>query len=287
MNYTNSMNLPSALVDAIVNDPYTKGDADISVTQLIGPPKIRVLKTRHRDEITEDVSDMVWAMVGNNTHYIIDRAAHKDSLQEERLSITVNGWKISGQADLYEKGVITDWKVTSVYSCLNGVKPEWLSQCNIYAHLFRESGFKVDKVQIITILRDWSKFGGQRSKNYPSKQVVVHDVPLWSHPVAMNYIRDRVRVHQNAEVLSDDDIPSCTPEERWHKSDAWKVYKGKNKRATRVLETEDAAETLKSAMEEKTGDKYRIEFFEGEDVRCLNYCSVIHHCHYGRSLVPF
>ena len=287
MKYTNTLNLPSTLVDAIINDPYSRGSADISVTQLIQPPKIRVLSSRHRDEMTEDVADRVWALVGNSTHEVLERAAHKDAIQEERLSITVGDWKISGQVDMYEDGIITDWKITSCWAILNGVKPEWVNQLNCYAEMWRQMGFSVKEVQIIAILRDWSKFGGQRSQNYPSKQVVKLPIPLWGHIETMNYLRDRVRVHQIAECLTDDEIPCCKPEERWSKADAWAVVKGNNKRATRVFNSLKEAEALKADLESKSKEKYRIDERPGEDTRCLHYCACAEFCNHYKTLVPF
>ena len=164
----------------------------------------------------------------------------------------------------------------------------WEEQLNLYGLMFKEAGFEVDKLQVVAILRDWSKFGGQRSQNYPDKQVQAIAIPVWNRDKALAYTKGRVALHKAAESLPDDDIPICTPEERWHKEDAWKVFKGKNKRATRVLKSEMEAENPKAAMEKKTGHDYRIEFFEGEDVRCLHYCACgPKFCNHYKSLVPF
>jgi len=251
MNYTNEMQLPDALVSAIVNDTYTKGSADISVTTLIGPPKIRILTKRHSDKITEDVSDHIFRLLGQNTHEIVERIKHPDSFQEERLSMTVKGWKISGQADLYENGTVTDFKVSSVWACIHGLKPEWICQLNVYGHLFRLAGFPVDKLQIIIFLRDWSKFKG--GKDYPRKQVAVLEAPLWGEFQTQTYIRDRVLMHQAADALDDDDVPICTPAERWDEVTKYAVVKGNNKRAWRVVESMEEAEKLKAQIEEGTG----------------------------------
>ena len=287
MKFTNEMNLPASMVSAITNDTYTMGKADISVTTLIQPPKIRVLKSRHRDEIVEDVADRVWALLGTNTHAIIERINHPDSIQEERLSMEVSGWTISGQADLYEDGIISDFKTTSVWGVINGPKDNYIHQLNCYAEMFRQSGFSVKGLQVIAILRDWSKFGGQRSQSYPKKQVVRVPVPLWGHIETMNYLRDRVRVHQIAECLTDDEIPCCTPEERWSKADAWAVVKGNNKRATRVFNSLKEAEALKADLESKSKEKYRIDERPGEDTRCLHYCACSEFCNHFKSIVPF
>lgn len=163
----------------------------------------------------------------------------------------------------------------------------WEEQLNLYGLMFIEAGFSVNKLQVVAILRDWSKFGGQRSQNYPKKQVVTVPIPLWPREKALAYAKGRIELHKAAESLPDDDIPICTPEERWHKDDAWAVYKGKNKRATRVVNSEKEAEKIKSVLEEKTGKEHRIEFREGEDVRCLHYCPCAEFCNHYKSIVPF
>jgi len=287
MKYTNEMNLPLSLVSAITNDTYSKGAADISVTTLIQPPKIRVLTDRHQDELTEDVADCIYRLMGTNTHAIIEQIQHKDALQEERLFIKAGGWTISGQADLYEDEIVHDYKTTSAYAILHGIKPEWVSQLNCYASGFRQAGFSVKGLKIIAILRDWSKFKAKEKGNYPRKQVTTLDIPLWAPAKAKAYIEGRVALHQAADELADDDIEACSPEERWHDPDSWAVVKGTNKKATRVLDSLEKAETMKAHLENSTGKDYRIDYREGSDKRCLNYCSASHYCHHFRSLVPF
>lgn len=287
MKYTNKMNLPLSLVSAITNDDYTMGSADISVTTLIQPPKIRVLSKRHRDEITEDVADCIYRLVGSNTHYILERMENKDALQEERINIECNGWTISGKADLYETEIIYDYKNTSVWAVINGVKPEWANQLNCYAHGYRDAGFPVKGLAIIAILRDWSKFKAKEKGDYPAKQVVTLPIPLWKPEKAQAYIEGRVSLHQAAEKLADDDIPECTPEGRWERPTKYAVVKGQNKGAWRVVDSLDEAEKLKAKIEESSGNEYRIDTRPGESVRCINYCSCCDYCHYYKSIVPF
>jgi len=54
---TNKYNLPQTFYDAVKNDDYTKGDSNISVTELISPPRKIALEEKHAGEIEEDVSD--------------------------------------------------------------------------------------------------------------------------------------------------------------------------------------------------------------------------------------
>lgn len=47
MKYTNKFNLPDGLARAVMNDPYSKGDADFSVTELLDPPQLTQFRKPH------------------------------------------------------------------------------------------------------------------------------------------------------------------------------------------------------------------------------------------------
>jgi hypothetical protein len=42
------------------NDSYSKGASTMSVTGLLAPPRIRLLKEEHDSEISVDVSNEIW-----------------------------------------------------------------------------------------------------------------------------------------------------------------------------------------------------------------------------------
>ena len=83
MNLTNLLGLPDAFVAAVKNDPYT-GGGDISATKLIDSPQRRVLYGKYKDFVVEDVSDRVWAVMGQAVHTVLERAG-TSALVEERL----------------------------------------------------------------------------------------------------------------------------------------------------------------------------------------------------------
>lgn len=100
MRFTNELGLPDAIVQAVTNDSYSRGDADISVTTLIGPPRIAELTRLHEAEIVEDVADRIWLLLGRTVHNILEKAAPKGAaITEERLFIDVGGWTVSGAFD--------------------------------------------------------------------------------------------------------------------------------------------------------------------------------------------
>lgn len=275
MQLTNRLNLPLPIVRAVEHDTYHQ-DGHISVTGLIQPPRIRQLTTRHRDVITVDVADRIFPLIGNNTHYILERAKVDNALQEERLTIEVNGWKVTGQPDLYWNKTVYDFKVTSVWSVLNGVKPEWTIQENLYTHLLRSYKFTVEYLAIIAILRDWSRHQVTKSSNYPSTQAVILPVALWEPEQTEAYLHERVAVHQAAETMTDDELPICTAEERWEKPTTYAVKKRGNKRAQRVLPSMAEAEVW--ARDNMIDKPFIIEQRPGESVRCRHYCEVSEIC---------
>jgi hypothetical protein len=83
MQLTNRLNLPDALVAAIANDSYV-GGGDISVTKLIDSPQIRTLGRKYKDSIVVDVSERIWALMGQAVHTVLERA-NTSAVVEQRL----------------------------------------------------------------------------------------------------------------------------------------------------------------------------------------------------------
>ena len=261
--------LPQPLYDAIANDSYSRGEADISVTQLISPPRVVELLRLHDSELEENASDRIYSVLGQGLHTVLERAS-KTGLAEERLFIEVNGWKISGQVDRMDGTTIIDYKTASTNEMIFGVKAERESQLNCYAHLARLNGYEVKKLEAVFILRDWSKVRAANDPSYPQKQVVVHELPLWSPFEAECFIRDRVTLHQAARVS----LPECSDEERWQRAGKWAVMKKGAKRAYRLCDWEAEANVLMVSLNATTpGKPYSVSQRPGEATRCLHFCS--------------
>ena len=293
MKITNNFGMPQPFVDFAINDKYSKGKADISVTTLIDSPKIRLMKEKHDHQIEVDAVDMVWALFGTAVHSVLENSKQsEDSITEERLYSTVSGWVLSGAIDRQEikddNITIVDYKVTSVWSVIYG-KPEWENQLNCYAYLVNDkhafNKSKVTNLKICAILRDWNRRDAERKPDYPQAPIVFVDIPLWDHEKASKYIIDRMALHQEAQILADvhGDLGLCSAEEMWKKNDTWAVKKKGQKRALRVLDSEEQAikyiewhnETDK-AYNKKTD--LETEFRGGEYTPCGNYCSVAEFC---------
>lgn len=270
---TNKLNLPEAIVNAVTNDSYSSGGADISCTRLIAPARMVALQKKHASELVEDVSDRVWSLLGQSVHHILERAADDEDIVEERFFNTIDGWKISGQCDLISKGTLYDFKVTSVWSVLDGGKDDWENQLNVLHYLADDPS--IDDLAIIAILRDWSKNRALQGGKYPKAQVVEITIPLWTREEQEAYILERVRKHKNAQTSLSlgKEMAWCTDEELWKRPDVWAVMKEGRKSAVKLCDSEEDAESRADNL----GDKHYIQFRKGEAVRC-GYCSVSEFC---------
>jgi hypothetical protein len=270
MKITNKLNLPQPLVAAVTNDGYSKGDADISVTELLSPPRQTALKKLHSDEIEEDASERIFSLLGQVIHGILERAT-TEGVAERRLSIEVGGWTVSGGMDLYnEGGILSDYKFVTAYKFKGGVAPkEYEEQLNCYAEILRSNQHPVTCLQIVAILRDWSKLEAARDPEYPQTQVIIVPVPLWEPERARRFISDRVVLHQQARLT----LPLCSHDDRWAKPDTFAVTKQGAKRASRVYENEDEA-VAHAAQDAKLFVSKR----PGSNTRCEHYCAVAKYC---------
>lgn len=293
MKITNRFNLPEVFENFVRADKYTRGKSDISITQLIDSPSIRVKRQEYAERMEMDVVDRVWSLFGTAVHHILETTDSGGKVtMEERLYAELQGWTISGALDHQEvmgDGTIqiTDYKVTSAWSVILG-KKEWEHQQNCYAWLVENSTSgvnrdrKVSSIRICAILRDWQRKKAEFDKDYPQSPVVTVELPLWSSQERLDYINDRISLHQDAQMAYDleGDLGVCTSEDMWAKPDTWAVKKKGQKRALKVHETEEAANKHAASLSSEIGDNSAvIEHRKGETTRCLgNYCSVSDFC---------
>lgn len=281
MEFTNRYGLPDTIIRAVrKRDANYNSKADRSVTQLIGPPQIDILRKAHFKEMTKDVSDDMYALLGSAVHQILEWGAG-DNTAEERLFATIRGWTVSGAIDLQQEGdklSIIDYKVCAAYSLLknDGNKPEWEAQLNCYAYLlWLNKGVQPSSIKVCAIIRDWSRRDAA-DPFYPPAPIVLIDLPLWSVERQEAYIKNRIDLHQDAAMKFelDQPLPECTPDERWSTGDRWSVTKPGGKRASRTFPTEDEA---RSYAAEREFPDTSVEFKPGRSVRCA-YCQVSEWC---------
>jgi len=286
---TNRAGLPEPLVAAVSNDPYDPGEAEFTVTELLSPPRQTQLIREHAGELSEDAADRIYALMGQVAHEILARAG-ENGIREERLSGRVEVFgkhrTISGAFDhmaLIEAGpemVLQDYKIASVWEAIFGVKPDRVAQLNALAWLAEQNGKRVDRLEVVFIFRDWQKSKAKRDSKYPSQPALVYPVPFWNAARVEQELRRQMISHLAAREI----LPECTPDERWEAPESWAVYRNANKRASRVLDTEENAIRWAGANF-KPNDRARIELRPGESRRCLDYCIALAVCEQGQALV--
>ena len=201
------------------NDRYGFGDAiGFSVTQLVQPTQITMLKERHEVYVQPD--EGIKSALGTLMHAAVElgtEGAPEDVYSvEQKIIKEVDGVQIGGTIDLMEfvdgAGICGyDYKLTSKYSVKGmlqqGVReahPDYFWQGNIYAWL---AGGAYDW-HLVAVTRDHDG----RTRHAP---IEVIPVPLLPAAEVEAFVRGRVKeLVSNMSVL-DVDLPACTEEQTW------------------------------------------------------------------------
>ena len=280
MKITNKHNVPVEVLNFLNRNKYSDGGSDITVSRLIGSPRRAILKKKHWTDIEVDISSQIASLLGTALHKIFEEGSEKESthISEERIFLKVNGWVVSGQIDtqiVSSTITIRDYKSTSAWAVMHE-KVEWEQQTNLYAYLVeKKKGFKVKKVEIMALVRDWTRREAERNPDYPQCMIVTLTPPLWSMEDRERYLLERLDLHATSETnsITDDDIGKCSPEEQWRKETKFAVMKNGGVRALKVFDSEEEAKTF--AAEKKD---VSVITRPAEATRCMNFCEVAPFC---------
>lgn len=285
MKLTNKFNIPQTFVNVLRRPTYTKGGANLSVTQLINSPKIVSLAAKHQGDLEEDVADMVWSIFGSAVHSVLEHGKDDNHIVEQRLYAQVDGWNISGAVDLQidsEAGTqIRDYKTTSAWAVMNE-KAEWEQQLNIYAWLVESvRKVKVIDLGIVAIIRDWSRRDASTRDSYPEAPIKELPIKLWTMDERKAFISSRIELHSACDFAMEtgDELPPCTPSEMWEKPAVFAVRKKGGVRAKSLHSTQEEADEALAIL----GKDYELDLRPGERTRCANFCSVNQWCDQWRT----
>ena len=284
MIITNKLSLPQAFVEMAKSD-FVAEPKTYRVTSLLKGIRETILEKRHSNEIEQDVSDMIWLLFGTATHGILENQQEQGhEIKESRVSIDFGEYTLSGKFDLYDANAkkITDYKTCSVWKVIFGDYSDWRRQLLIYAYMMRQIGFNVNSGEIVAILKDHSKRDAKFKAEYPKLpvQVIKFDFTPEDFAEIESWLIDKFDEIRRCEQLAEDELPLCTPEERYNSGDKYAVMKKGRKTALRVLDSMEEAEQW---MEDNGGDE--IEVRPGEDKKCLDYCSACEFCNYYKEKV--
>lgn len=285
MKLTNKHGIPVTFVNVLERPTYSKGRANLSVTQLINSPKIVALTQKFEDEIEQDVSEMVWSIFGSAIHKVLEHGSDDNHIVEERIHAHLDGWNISGAIDLQvinEDGSVSirDYKTTSAWAVMND-KVEWEYQLNIYAWLVETvKQVSVRDLGVVAIIRDWSRRDAANREGYPPAPIKEIPINLWDAKERESFIRKRIELHSAAEfaMATGEMLPFCTPEEMWEKPTVWAVKKKGAVRAKSLHDSEQDANAIAHGL----GSDYEVETRLGERTRCANFCQVNTWCQQWR-----
>jgi hypothetical protein len=283
MIITNKHNVPNTIVN-VVKANLQKPSRDVMrASEIKNNPIVKDLTIKHWDEISQDVTDFMWSMLGTAMHNILEVGADEKAITEKRLEFRNANFPIplTGKPDLYQNNGIEDWKITSVFSFMLGDKPEWETQLNIYKFLYEHHNYRVDTLTINAILRDWMRGKAKFDMTYPQIPFLRTSMKIWESMDTYNYIKDRYLVYASP-------FKECTPEEKWERPTTYAVTKKGNKRATRVFNAVELAEDyIDNMKDEKEKDKkvkaeMIIDERKGECVKCESYCLVRDFCPWNK-----
>lgn len=283
MKITNNLNLPDMLVRATQKE-YQYKDKRYSITSLLDPDRVIMLKRRYNEKIEQDVSECIWMLFGTVTHYALETGIElkENEYVEEHLEHTFeSGYTLSGIIDhVYD--YVDDYKTTSVWTVIYGSNNEhWELQLKMGAYLhYKEHGNWINKGRIIAILKDWNKNDAKYKADYPKLPVQVIEFDLGTPEEIEQWIIEKFKHIAELEKMEDEKLPLCTAQERFNKGTTYAVKKKANKTATKVHDTLESAREHLINLEQAYPGVYEIEERQGEDTKCLNYCQCCKFCKY-------
>ena len=280
MRITNVLGLPQPFVDAVKRE-YSYKPKQYSVTSLLKGTMQAILERRYADVVEQDVSELVWAIFGTAVHSILEKGKETDTqLKENKIVIDIWDYKLSGIFDLYDESTktVTDYKTGSVWKVIYNEWEDYRKQLLMYAYMLRKIGFECEYGEIVMLLKDHSKTKAKTDAGYPQMPVYTRKFRFSDDDFEEieRFIYSKFEELKRCEQLSDDEIQPCTPEERWHKGDTWAVMKEGRKTAIKVFD--DFLDADKYCESINLDGKHYIQFREGKDSKCDEYCNVAEHC---------
>ena len=281
MVITNEMKLPQVLVDMCDVKPHN-AEGEISATTLENGVREILLTKRHWGEMTEDVSDRIWALFGTAVHALLEREA-PDTFTEERFEKQIGKYKVTGKLDCYDmqQKIIFDYKTATTWKYKFGDFEDWKFQGLVYAWLLKQAGLEVNECRFVAMFKDFSKTKCKTEQNYPNKPVFVYrfDVTESELKDIERKIIKKINVLSLSENLTDEELPLCTEKERWTKPAKWAVMKEGRKSAVKLCDTKSDAELYLKTMADS---KLYLEERKGTDGKCNGYCTCCEFCSYWK-----
>jgi len=152
-----------------------------SVTNLLrGTREAYLIYTR---QLVPPPEELVFPWLGSLIHKAIAEL-EKDRFPQMLFEEKLKEEGITGIFDLYDpdQQVLYDYKIVGSYKvrdsmCLKD-KTEWALQMNFYRYMLEQAGFKVKKLRVVAIVRDYGTYLANKRVSSPVKEVPIPMLPL-------------------------------------------------------------------------------------------------------------
>lgn len=298
MRKTNRYQIHPVVRAAIDNDDYNSGGSDITATGLIRPPRVHALYKRYPDKLVIDYANLMGALRGKMLHKLLEIAKVKNVIRERRLYTTINGWRVSAQFDMLslDSARLTDWKSMEVWKYQLSKKEEFEQQLNVQAWLLAyghdEQGnracYHVEEIEAVAWLLDWKvKNYLKDPEHYPFTPTPVIPLKLWKLAETEQWMQHRVALHQAALAAKDEELPRCTPEERWEGATVYAVKRQGKKNALKGGLHASESEAQRFMAEQPNPQECFIEARPATPTRCVGgWCAASSFCSQYQSEIP-
>lgn len=223
MNYTNNHNLPKYLCKILSYSTYDINKVDfkhLSASELTDPIKLIILKKRHPDNLTMDISGMTKIQRGTAIHLLCYDALKNDDdyILEKRYKTSIEGITVSGKFDAYEISTKTliDHKSQDIYKFKNYPygKFEYILQLNIYKYLFElNTDYMVERLVLDEWILDHRRYESFKDIYYPELDTHERPIKIWTKEKIENYLTSKIKEYKINLEKNDDDIEPCN--DRW------------------------------------------------------------------------
>lgn len=260
----------------------------ISVTDLLQPIRSLILTRRLKEKQvmgSVDITELIPSRLGSAVHTAVevawldnrekamlklgipqkqidrvrlnpdrpDKTIHEDPpidiYIEQRSTMEIEGFTLSGKFDVVDQGTLEDVKTTKTYSWIKGTNNDRYRYQGSMYRLLNQDIITDDHMNVQYLFTDWSPYQAQANKDYPQNRVMAKRLPLLSLADTEEFVRSQLKTIQRYQKLPQEELPACTPKELWQDPAKWAYYKDKTKlvRATKLFDTPAEAASRNAA----------------------------------------
>jgi hypothetical protein len=264
-------------LDQFLYPPY--GREWWSVRALITPPQMLQLRERHETRLDPDHAHAMPTLIGEAIGWFLPTMAHVPPGEPlTNVSHETPQGRIMGTIHyLTEDGDLWNFHLVSTWRWINGQYQDWEAELNVLRWLAMLNGRAARRLHACVYFTDWRPNRQRKYSRYPASPARVIEFPLWSDDKVSRWVEVRIKAHLAALDSSDEDLPSCTDDERWEINPQWAVTAPGRRRALFVGQTYTQAQEyiqVKAAAREAD-----IEKRTGYYVRCQSgFCAAAPVC---------